>query len=157
MDKKDFMQEAIKESAINLITNEGGPFGAVVVKNGKIIGCGHNHVLADNDPTAHGEIMAIRDACKKLGTHDLSGCELYTSAFPCPMCLGAIIWSNIKKVYYGNDVYDTAEIGFRDEAIYEFLNSQGKKTDILAIEQVSHEEAHKVFEQYMKKLDKTLY
>ena len=89
------MREAIKEAESNLLTDEGGPFGAIVVKEGKIVGKGHNKVLKNNDPTCHAEVEAIREACRNLGTYDLTGCELYASSYPCPMCLGAIIWANI--------------------------------------------------------------
>ncbi|MEG1345757.1 MAG: nucleoside deaminase, partial [Acidaminococcaceae bacterium] len=101
-----FMQMAIAEAEQNLLTNDGGPFGAVVVKDGQAVATGHNEVLKNNDPTCHGEMQAIRAACQKLGTYDLTGCELYTSAYPCPMCLSAIIWANIKTVYYGNSAQD---------------------------------------------------
>ena len=119
-----FMEEAIKLSEDNLKTNVGGPFGACIVKEGIIIGRGSNHVLGNNnDPTAHAEIMAIRDACKNINSYDLTGCEIYTSCYPCPMCLSAIIWSNIKTVYYGNTKEDAANIGFRDDFIYKFINN----------------------------------
>jgi guanine deaminase len=111
----EFMNEAIKEAYIGIENRHGGPFGSVIVKDGKIVGRGHNEVLKNNDPTCHGEMMAIRDACKNLGTFDLSGCDLYTSAEPCIQCLGAILWANINKVYYGCSVKDTDSIGFRDE------------------------------------------
>ena len=117
-----YMEAADKLAADNLITNCGGPFGAVIVKDGNIVGRGSNHVLKNNDPTAHAEVMAIRDACQNLNTYDLSGCELYTSCYPCPMCLSAIIWANIKTVYYGNTKEDAAAIGFRDDFIYNYLN-----------------------------------
>ena len=116
-----YMKVAKELANENLITNAGGPFGACVVKDGEIIGKGSNHVLANNDPTAHAEVMAIRDACKNINSYDLSGCELYTSCYPCPMCLSAIIWANIKKVYYGNTKEDAANIGFRDDFIYDFI------------------------------------
>ena len=106
----EYMKVAKDLAANNLITNYGGPFGACVVKGGKIIGRGSNSVLKNNDPTAHAEIMAIRDACANINSYDLSDCELYTSCYPCPMCLSAIIWSNIKKVYYGNRKEDAAKI-----------------------------------------------
>lgn len=121
MYSKEFMELANKQALRNVQTKEGGPFGTVIVKDGKIIAQGRNHVLADNDPTAHGEIYTIRKACHKLNTFDLSGCELYTNAEPCPMCLSAIIWSNIKTVYYGNTAKDAGKIGFRDDAIYKWL------------------------------------
>jgi len=116
---RKYMKEAIKEAYYGIDKKHGGPFGAVVVKNGKIIGRGHNRVLKDNDPTCHGEIMAIRDACRKLNSFDLSNCVLYTTAEPCPMCKGAILWANISKVYYGCSIEDTDEIGFRDQKFYE--------------------------------------
>ena len=117
----EFMDVAIDLSDDNFEKNYGGPFGACIVKDGEIIGKGINRVIKDNDPTAHAEIIAIRNACKKLGTHDLTGCEIYTSCYPCPMCLSAIIWSNIKKVYYANTKEDAADIGFRDDFIYDYL------------------------------------
>ena len=127
----EYMEEAIKLSEENLKTNAGGPFGACIVKEGVIIGKGSNNVLKNNDPTAHAEIMAIRDACSNINSYDLSGCELYTSCYPCPMCLSAIIWSNIKKVYYGNTKEDAESIGFRDDFIYDYINNlvDGKADD----------------------------
>lgn len=151
-----FMREAIIESEKNLTTGEGGPFGAVVVNNGKIIGRGHNEVIKNNDPTCHGEIQAIRDACKKLGTYDLTGCELYTSAMPCPMCLGAIVWANIKVVYYGNSAYDAAQIGFRDEFIYRFIEGKCKDGEVLQLKQMLREEAVIAFKKYQEQ-DMTIY
>lgn len=117
MDK--FMSIAIEEAQKGIRAGHGGPFGCVIVKDGRIIGRGHNEVILRNDPTCHGEVMAIRDACGKLGTFDLSGCELYTTAEPCPMCAGAIKWANIAKVYYGCNIADTDSIGFRDKVFYE--------------------------------------
>lgn len=111
----EFMKEAIKEAYIGIENKHGGPFGSVIVKDGKIVGRGHNEVLKNNDPTCHGEMMAIRDACKNLGTFDLSGCEIFTSAECCIMCLGACLWANLDKIYYGCNVKDTDGIGFRDE------------------------------------------
>jgi len=119
----EMMREACKEADRNAANGfvEGGPFGAVIVKDGEIIARGKNNVLANCDPTAHAEVSAIREAGRALGTHDLSGCTLYTSCYPCPMCLSAIIWSNITDVYYGNTKEDAAAIGFRDDFIYEIL------------------------------------
>ena len=151
----EYMKIAKKLSEENLKTNAGGPFGACIVKDGKIIGRGSNHVLANNDPTAHAEVMAIRDACKNINSYDLTDCELYTSCYPCPMCLSAIIWANIKKVYYGNTSLDAANIGFRDEFIYEYLANKDKK--VLDLECIDREETIKVFEEYSKKEDKTIY
>ena len=114
----EFMKVAIDLSNDNKC---GGPFGACIVKNGKIIGKASNRVIKNNDPTAHAEIEAIREACKTINSYDLSGCELYTSCYPCPMCLSAIIWANIKKVYYANTKDDASDIGFKDDAIYDFI------------------------------------
>lgn len=150
------MREAIIESEKNLQTGDGGPFGSVVVKNGEIIGRGHNEVIKNNDPTCHGEVQAIRAACKKLGTYDLTGCELYTSAMPCPMCLGAIIWANIKTVYYGNSAQDTAQIGFRDDFIYRFIEGKCKDTEVLQLKQMLREETIIAFKKYQEK-DMTIY
>ena len=151
----EFMNVANELAQENLITNAGGPFGACVVKDGQIIGKGSNHVLSEKDPTAHAEIMAIREACKNINSHDLSGCELYTTCYPCPMCLSAIIWSNIRKVYFGNTTDDASNIGFRDEVIYDYIkNSNG---DILELESMDREETIKTFEEYSNKNDKTTY
>ena len=114
------MREAIKLSLDN-IDHDGGPFGAVIVKDGKIIARGVNRVTASVDPTAHAEVNAIREAARVLGTFDLSGCEIYTSCEPCPMCLGAIYWAHLDKVYYGNTKADAKEIGFDDSFIYDEL------------------------------------
>ena len=113
------MRQAIAEARKGIHKGHGGPFGAVIVKDGKVIAKGHNRVVKNNDPTCHGEIDAIRKACKKLKTFDLSGCELYTTHAPCPMCDCAIKWANINKVYYGCTVEDTEAIGFRDKQFYE--------------------------------------
>lgn len=120
----ELMQIAIDEAYQGIQAGDGGPFGSVIVKDGEIVGRGHNRVLANNDPTCHGEMEAIRDACRNLGTHDLTGCELYTTAEPCPMCLGAVLWSNMDAVYYGCTREDSAEIGFRDDAFYRQLNGE---------------------------------
>ena len=144
----------------NNLTNLGGPFGAVVVKNGKIVGKGSNCVVGSNDPTAHAEIMAIRNACKELNTFDLSGCELYTSCYPCPMCLSAIIWSNIKKVYYGNTKEDAAEIGFRDDMIYKYierLSRNKEEKNIIELIPIDREETIKAFEEFKNKESKANY
>ena len=153
----EYMKVAKELADSNLISNAGGPFGACVVKDGEIIGRGSNHVLANNDPTAHAEVMAIRDACASINSYDLSGCELYTSCYPCPMCLSAIIWANIKKVYYGNTKEDAAEIGFRDEFIYEYIKNGNSNADVLALESMDREETIKAFEEYKNKDDKIVY
>ena len=155
-----YMKIAKKLANDNLTTNAGGPFGACVVKNGKIIGKGSNHVLANNDPTAHAEIMAIRDACKNINSYDLSDCEIYTSCYPCPMCLSAIIWANIKKVYYGNTKEDAAQIGFRDDFIYNYINRLSNDEldeDVLQLEHLDREETIEEFNKFKNKDDKFIY
>lgn len=151
------MKKAIEESKANLSNNykNGGPFGAVIVKDGKIVCSAHNTVIESNDPTAHAEVNAIREACEKLNTHDLSGCVLYTSAEPCPMCLSAIIWANIKIVYYANTKKDADEIGFRDDMIYEYL--KGKDEQIIEVRRIESEEALEVFKEFKKLEDKIMY
>jgi guanine deaminase len=149
-----YMDEAIKEALIGIRGGDGGPFGCVIVRDGEIIGRGHNHVVAHNDPTAHGEIVAIRDACKNIGSFSLAGCELYTTAEPCPMCLAAILWARIDKVYYGCRVADTAEIGFDDSEFYEAL--KGKKK-LYTMEEVGREDCLKVFEEYVGIKSKKMY
>ncbi|MEG1727435.1 MAG: nucleoside deaminase [Acidaminococcaceae bacterium] len=151
-----FMQMAIAEAEQNLLTNDGGPFGAVVVKDGQAVATGHNEVLKNNDPTCHGEMQAIRAACQKLGTYDLTGCELYTSAYPCPMCLSAIIWANIKTVYYGNSAQDAEEIGFRDDFIYRFIKDDCQQREILTLKQLGRAVAQDSFQKY-KQEHKTIY
>lgn len=150
----NYMNEALKEAYEGIRNGHGGPFGSVIVKNGKIIGRGHNRVLIKKDPTCHGEMEAIRDACSNLGTYDLSGCELYTTAEPCPMCLGGILWSNIKKVYYGCDRYDTEDIGFRDEAFYSYLEG---KDDTLICEELMKRECQELFDEYVNMDDALRY
>ena len=149
-----FMSEALNEAYEGIKNHHGGPFGSVVVKDGEIIGRGHNCVLRDNDPTLHGEIQAIRDACKNTGTHDLSGCELYTTAQPCPMCLGAILWAGIDKVYYGCNIDDTEKIGFRDEVFYKMLDSGNSGEKLVCIDRG---ECLKLFDDYDSREDKELY
>ena len=154
--KKHFMREAIKASMKGMNSNAGGPFGAVIVKDGKIIAKGWNKVTSTNDPTAHAEITTIRKACKKLGTFSLKGCELYTSCEPCPMCLAAIYWAGIDKIYYGNTKEDAADIDFADDFIYkEFVLPKKKRS--IPMEQIDREEAIKSFEAWRKKQDKIAY
>ncbi|MBR4830870.1 MAG: nucleoside deaminase [Bacilli bacterium] len=156
----EFMDVAIDLSDDNFDKNYGGPFGACVVKDGKIIGKGINRVIKDNDPTAHAEIIAIRNACKELGTHDLTGCEIYTSCYPCPMCLSAIIWSNIKKVYYANTKEDAANIGFRDDFIYDYLEKLTNNIEdnsVLKLKSMNREDALEVFKRYEEDKDKIVY
>ena len=142
-----YMELAKENAKKGIKNNEGGPFGAVITdKKGNIIANGNNKVLKNNDPTAHAEITAIREACKKLNTYDLSEYILYTSCEPCPMCLSAIIWSNIKKVYYGCTKKDAGEIGFRDNMIYEYL--KGNNKDLINLEEMDRDECIKTFEEY---------
>lgn len=119
-----FMKAAIAEAYRGINNKEGGPFGAVIVKDGKIIARGHNQVLKNGDATCHGEMQAIRRASKKLGTFDLSGTEIYTTGEPCPMCLGAIMWANIDRVYFGCNITDTEKIGFRDKKFYSMTKEE---------------------------------
>jgi guanine deaminase len=149
-----FMDEAIAEALNGIHNGDGGPFGCVIVKDNKIIGRGHNHVVAHNDPTAHGEIVAIRDACKNIGSFSLKGCELYTTGEPCPMCLAAILWARIDKIYYGCRVADTAEIGFDDSEFYDALS--GKK-QLYTMEELSREDCLTVFTEYSKIKNKQMY
>ena len=142
-----YMEIAKNNSIRGAQNEEGGPFGAVITdKDGNIISEGNNKVLCDLDPTAHAEVVAIRRACKKLNTYDLSGYVLYTSCEPCPMCLSAIIWSNIKTVYYGCTKEDAASIGFRDSDIYEYLKGENK--NLINLKQMDREECIKAFEEY---------
>lgn len=148
-----YMQIAIEEAREGIRQGHGGPFGAVIVKDGEIIAKGHNHVVAYNDPTCHGEIDAIRKACKKLNTFDLSGCELYTSGYPCPMCMCAILWANIDKVYYGCSTTDTEIIGFRDKEFEETIPQ--RKEELL--EELDRDECLKLYEEYRAIQNKTMY
>jgi guanine deaminase len=143
------MALAIEEARNGIRAGHGGPFGSVIVKDGRIVGRGHNEVIHRHDPTCHGEIMAIHAACRELGTHDLSGCELYTTAEPCPMCRGAILWANIRKVYFGCNVADTDGIGFRDQKFYEGVFDIAEETD--------RAECLKVFAEYASLQDKQAY
>ena len=156
----EYMKVAKELANENLETNAGGPFGACVVKDGQIIGKGSNNVLKHNDPTAHAEIIAIREACKNSNSYDLSNCELYATCFPCPMCLSAIIWSNIKKVYYGNTKEDAANIGFRDDFIYNYIDKLLKgenDNSILDLNCIDREETIEEFNKFANKDDKIVY
>ncbi|MEE3403668.1 MAG: nucleoside deaminase [Acutalibacteraceae bacterium] len=150
-----FMNEAIKEAELGIAGHEGGPFGCVVVKDGKIVGRGHNQVIRLQDATCHGEMQAIRDAARNLHTFNLYGCVLYTTAEPCPMCLGAVLWSNISEVYYGCDVSDTEKIGFRDDRFYRYINGEDRR--ILVRRQISRRDCLRVFERYNSDDKRTLY
>ena len=150
-----FMKIAKELADSNLKTNDGGPFGACIVKDGEIIGKGSNQVIKNNDPTAHAEIVAIRDACSNIGSYDLSGCELYTSCYPCPMCISAIIWANIRKIYYGNTPEDAANIGFRDKFIYDLIKEKNDK--LLELECIDRNQTIKSFEAFEKSENKIIY
>ena len=155
MEKDDFMREAIRLSVEN-INDNGGPFGAVIVKDGQIIARGTNRVTASNDPTAHAEVNAIRAACRVLGSFDLSGCEIYTSCEPCPMCLGAIYWAHIDKIYYANTQHDARDIGFDDSFIYDELAKE-KACRRLKSEQLLPEEASVAFSHWIQTEDTIKY
>lgn len=127
-----FMQLAIDEARQGIEHQHGGPFGSVVVKDGKVIGKGHNCVLKNNDPTCHGEVAAIRDACANIGSFDLSGCEIYTTGEPCHMCLCACMWANISKIYYGCTIEDNGKIGFRDDKFDELFGGRDKLTEYMS-------------------------
>ena len=153
--KNKFMQRAI-ELSIESVNKSGGPFGSVIVKNDKVIAEGSNKVTLNNDPTAHGEIVAIRKACKNLNNFNLSGCELYSTCEPCPMCLSAIYWAHIKKVYYADTRDDAQKIDFDDSLIYSELLKNVKKRKISMV-QMMRDEALKAFELWEKKTDKVKY
>lgn len=155
-EKNNFMQEAILLSMNNIHSLKGGPFGSVIVKDGKIIARGSNEVTSSNDPTAHAEVVAIRNAAKELGTYDLKDCEIYSSCEPCPMCLSAIYWSRIGKVYFANTKEDAAAIGFDDAFIYKEIAVKRHERTI-ASEQIMRDEALEVFKEWEKFDGKTHY
>ncbi|MGC2170740.1 MAG: nucleoside deaminase [Candidatus Sulfotelmatobacter sp.] len=151
-----FMARAIQLSIDNVRSGRGGPFGAVVVKDGKIVAEGTNQVTSRNDPTAHAEVLAIRDACKKLGAFDLADCEIYTSCEPCPMCLGAIYWARVSRVYFANADADASMIGFDDSSIYRELAKPHAQREIPMI-QMMREEALAAFREWQSKPNKIAY
>ncbi len=151
-----FMKEAIKLSEHGMNQNDGGPFGCVIIKDGKVVGKGWNKVTGTNDPTAHAEVVAIRDACKNLNSFQLDGCELYTSCEPCPMCMGAIYWARPDKVFYANTRNDAAEIGFDDSMIYDELTLPLHARRI-TIEPLGRDEALTIFKAWITKTDKKEY
>lgn len=153
--EKAFMKEAI-DLSVESVRTGGGPFGAVIVKDGKVIAKSSNSVTSDNDPTAHAEVNTIRAACKELDTFDLSGCEIYTSCEPCPMCFGAIYWARLDKIYYANTKADAKNIGFDDSFIYEEIELPHQKRKIPNI-QLSRDEALKAFNEWDNKEDKVEY
>lgn len=155
-DKEFFMQEAINLAKESMESGQGGPFGAIVVKDGKIIGKGSNRVTSDNDPTAHAEISAIRDACKNLNSFQLDGCDIYTSCEPCPMCLGAIYWARPSAVYYAATKDDAADAGFDDEFIYEEIDKPIEERKI-PMKQILRKNAQLVFAGWKSKEDKIEY
>lgn len=144
-----YMQMAIEEARTGIQNKHGGPFGSVIVKDGKVVGRGHNQVIKNADPTCHGEIMAIHDACKNLGTHDLTGCELYTTGEPCHMCLCACMWGNIDKIYYGCTIEDNGMIGFRDDKFDKIFGGRDKLGNFM--EEMDREECLKLFEEFNTK------
>jgi guanine deaminase len=154
--KTEFMREAIRISLEKMRSNHGGPFGAVVVRRGKIIGRGWNRVTSTNDPTAHAEINAIREACRRLKTFQLDDCELYASCEPCPMCLAAIYWARLKRVYYGNTRRDAAKIEFDDDFIYREVARPITRRKI-PMKQLLRKEAFKAFAEWQAKPDRTPY
>lgn len=140
------LQEAIIEAKKGMNQNAGGPFGAIITdENGNVVATGHNTVLKSKDPTAHAEINAIREACQKLNTKDLSNCIIYSTCEPCPMCLSAIIWSNIKVIYYGSTRKDASQIGFKDDDIYEFLKGNN---ELLKRVEIKSQECKDLLENY---------
>ena len=151
-----YMEMAINEAKKGIKNGHGGPFGAVIVKDGVVIGRGHNKVVKNGDPTMHGEIDAIKNACKNIKTFDLKGAEIYTTGEPCPMCLGAILWANIDKIYYGCTIKENEMIGFRDNIFYKKLELSTEKMKS-KIKQVDHDECLKLFEEYKNINDKTIY
>jgi len=150
------MSEAIKLAEENIKSGKGGPFGAVVVKNGKIIARGSNHVTSDNDPTAHAEVVAIREACKVLGSFQLDDCEIYASCEPCPMCLGAIYWARPAKLYFAASRHDAAQAGFDDNFIYQEISAEFTDRKIIT-QQMFRNEALEVFEIWKKSEKKIPY
>ena len=155
MNKEELMRYAI-ELANKNVENGGGPFGAVIARNGEIVATGVNRVTANNDPTAHAEVSAIRAASAKPETFDLSGCEIYTSCEPCPMCLGAIYWAHLEKIYYANNKTDAANIGFDDSFIYDEIELAPSDRE-LPSEELLHNEAIKTFQAWARKTDKVEY
>ncbi len=156
MTPEDYMRRAIELSFIGMETNQGGPFGAVIVRDGAIIGEGFNRVTSTNDPTAHGEVVAIRDATSKAGTFELPGADIYTSCEPCPMCYGAIRWARINNIYFGNTAQDADDIGFSDKQLYVEIAKPNELRDTPAV-QLLREEALKGFQAWTAKMDRIHY
>ncbi len=156
MSHEKFMREAIKEAEAGMRGGRGGPFGCVVVRRGEVIARGHNCVTSTNDPTAHAEVTAIRAACKALDTFSLDDCELYTSCEPCPMCLAAIYWARIPRLFYGNTRADAAAIGFDDDFIYQQI-PLAPEARAIAMQPLLREEAQGAFREWKAKPDKVKY
>lgn len=156
MQKEEIMKLCIEEAKKGVNSGQGGPFGAAIVKDGEIISLAHNTVVSGNDPTAHGEVNAIRQACQKLNTFDLKDCEIYTSAEPCPMCLSAIMWAGIKKVYYGCTAKDTEAIGFADKFIYDYMKGENKE-DVIQTIPLLRDECLEAFQAWKTKENKIDY
>lgn len=154
--KKSFMREAVRLSLVQMRAGKGGPFGAIVVRKGKIVGRGFNLVTSTNDPTAHAEVVAIREACKKLRTFQLDDCELYTSCEPCPMCLSAIYWARLKRVFYANTRKDAAKIQFDDDFLYREVGLPISRRS-MPMKQLLREEAILAFKEWDAKTDKVQY
>lgn len=152
--QSEFMQIAIQEAREGISNGDGGPFGTAIVRDGVLIASGHNHVLAYNDPTCHGEVDAIRKACKRLGTFDLTGCELYTTGEPCHMCLCACMWANISKIYYGCTIADNEIIGFRDNKFDQIFGGRDKLGDYMT--EIDREACLRLFQDYSR-MDATKY
>lgn len=156
MTNEEIMNLGVEKARETMKQNIGGPFGAVIVKDGEIISVSSNRVIANNDPTAHAEIEAIREACRKLKTYDLSGCELYATGYPCPMCLSAIIWANIKTVYVCGLPIDAEKIGFRDDFIYKFIKNDNDDHSVLEIKELDREPAQELYSEYAL-MNKVIY
>lgn len=154
--KKEIMKEAIDISKEKMLAGEGGPFGAVIEKDGKIIARGWNRVTSSNDPTAHAEVVAIREACKALGSFSLEGCTIYTSCEPCPMCLASIYWARLEKIYYANTRDDAAAIEFDDEFLYREISKPIEERKIPMVQGL-RDEANEVFKMWASKVDKIHY
>lgn len=153
---RTFFKMACEEAEKGMLAGDGGPFGAVVVKEGKVIGKGHNRVLSSHDSTAHAEIMAIQEAEQSLGTHDLTGCDIYTTCFPCPMCLGAIMWARISRIYYGCTTEEAAAVGFDDKAFYDAFSILDTNR-ILNIKHYDNSLCRSLFNKWLELDNHTLY
>lgn len=154
--RETFMQQAFEQARRGMHAGDGGPFGAIIVRHGEIVGRGNNRVISSNDPTAHAEIEAIRDACRHLAHFQLADCELFTTCEPCPMCLGAIYWARPTRVWYGSTRHDAALIGFDDELIYDEINIPADRR-IIPMERILEDEADRLFREWMDLPGKVLY